>query len=79
MGRHRAQPRLSVRPEVVIEFDVDKEETIASRRRRLAEAAAQKLWGGGAHLPFPGIGHVRAEGDGYAWVPIGFGPIRSDR
>ncbi|TWA87659.1 glyoxylase-like metal-dependent hydrolase (beta-lactamase superfamily II) [Azospirillum brasilense] len=67
------------RPEVVIEFDVDKDETIASRRRLLAEAAAQKLWVGGAHLPFPGIGHVRTEGDGYAWVPVEFGPIRSDR
>ncbi|AWJ87249.1 MBL fold metallo-hydrolase (plasmid) [Azospirillum sp. TSH58] len=67
------------RPEVVIEFDVDKDQTIASRKRLLAEAAAQKLWVGGAHLPFPGIGHVRTEGDGYAWVPVEFGPIRNDR
>jgi len=28
------------------------------------------------HLPFPGIGHVRAEAKGsYAWVPIEFGPM----
>jgi hypothetical protein len=28
------------------------------------------------HLPFPGIGHVRADGKGrYSWVPIEFGPL----
>ncbi len=30
----------------------------------------------GAHLPFPGIGHIRSEGQGsYAWVPIMFQPL----
>ncbi|WP_280290338.1 hypothetical protein [Pseudomonas sp. BN417] len=33
----------------------------------------------GAHLPFPGLGHVRSEGKGYAWVPAEYGPIRNDR
>jgi len=28
------------------------------------------------HLPFPGIGHVRAEGKGFAWVPVEYGPLR---
>jgi hypothetical protein len=27
------------------------------------------------HLPFPGIGHVRKEGKGYAWVPAEFSPL----
>ncbi|WP_188261424.1 MBL fold metallo-hydrolase [Azospirillum tabaci] len=67
------------RPEVVIEFDADKEQAIASRKKIFADAAAQKLWVAGAHLPFPGIGHVRTEGKGYAWVPVEFGPIRADR
>ena len=31
------------------------------------------------HLPFPGLGHVRTEGKGYAWVPVEFSPIRSDK
>jgi len=27
-------------------------------------------------MPFPGIGHVRAEGKGsYSWVPIEFAPL----
>ena len=30
----------------------------------------------GMHLPLPGIGHIRAEGEGsYAWVPIEFEPL----
>jgi hypothetical protein len=28
------------------------------------------------HLPFPGIGHVRADGKGtYSWVPVEFSPL----
>jgi glyoxylase-like metal-dependent hydrolase (beta-lactamase superfamily II) len=66
------------RPEIAIEFDTDKERAVASRRKMLADAAKDKLWVAGAHLPFPGIGHVRAEPRGYAWVPIEYGPLRED-
>jgi len=38
-------------------------------------AASQSLVAG-MHLPFPGIGHVRADGKGsYSWVPIEFAPL----
>lgn len=67
------------KPEVVIEFDVDSAKARQSRQRILAEAATDKLWVAGAHLPFPGLGHVRKEAQGYAWVPVEFSPIRSDR
>ncbi len=68
-------------PDVAIEFDVDNARAIASRKQVFAAAAKDKLWVAGAHLPFPGLGHVRSEGEGkgYAWVPAEFGPIRSDR
>lgn len=64
------------KPEVAIEFDTDKVKAIATRKRVLADSAAHKLWVAGAHLPFPGIGHVRKEAKGYAWVPAEFGPLR---
>ncbi|MFP6849021.1 MAG: MBL fold metallo-hydrolase [Pseudomonas sp.] len=67
------------KPEVVIEFDTDSAKALEARKKLFAEAARDKLWVAGAHLPFPGIGHVRTEGSGYAWVPVEFGPIRSDR
>jgi len=38
--------------------------------------AADGSFVAGMHLPFPGIGHIRAEGEGsYAWVPIEFEPL----
>jgi glyoxylase-like metal-dependent hydrolase (beta-lactamase superfamily II) len=67
------------KPEVVIEFDVDSTKALATRKKLFADAARDKLWVAGAHMPFPGIGHVRSEGSAYAWVPVEFGPIRSDR
>lgn len=62
-------------PEVAIEYDSDSEQAIASRKKILAYATKNKLWVAGAHLPFPGLGHVRAEDKGYRWVPIEFSPI----
>lgn len=67
------------RPEVSIEFDTDQKAAIATRKALFAEAA-KKGWGiAGAHLPFPGLGHIRKDAQGYAWVPVEFGPIREDR
>ncbi|HJV92977.1 MAG TPA: MBL fold metallo-hydrolase, partial [Azonexus sp.] len=63
------------RPHVAIEFDVDKKKAVVARKALFARAAREKLLVGGMHLPFPGIGHVRAERKGYAWVPVEFGPI----
>ena len=63
------------KPEVVIEFDVDSAKARQSRQRILAEAATDKLWVAGAHLPFPGLGHIRQAKEGYAWVPAEFSPL----
>lgn len=57
-------------PEVAIEYDTDSSKAIETRKEILADAAKNKLWIAGAHLPFPGLGHVRAEQQGYTWVPI---------
>ncbi|MEC4718518.1 MBL fold metallo-hydrolase [Noviherbaspirillum sp. CPCC 100848] len=65
-----------VRPEVAIEFDVDSKKAIATRKSLLAQAAKKKLWVAGAHLPFPGIGHVRSERKGYSWVPVEYSPLQ---
>lgn len=65
------------RPEIAVEFDVDSPKAIATRKRLLADVAKSKHWVAGAHLPFPGLGHVRAEGKGYTWVPAQFGPVQS--
>lgn len=66
-------------PEVAIEFDSDKKAAVAARKKLFAWAAKEKLLVSGMHLPFPGIGHVRSEGKAYAWVPVEYSPIRTDK
>lgn len=64
------------RPGVSIEFDIDQKQAIATRRGIMKDVAASRSLVAGMHLPFPGIGHVRADGKGrYSWVPIEFAPM----
>ncbi len=67
------------RPDVTIEFDVDSEEALATRKQIFNDAAKNRFWVAGAHLPFPGLGHVRREGAAFSWVPVDYGPLRNDR
>ncbi|MCC1491067.1 MBL fold metallo-hydrolase [Cognatishimia sp. F0-27] len=57
------------RPDWVNAFDMDAEQTVASRKRLLDMAAADRIAVLGYHFPFPGVGHVMAEGDAYRFVP----------
>jgi glyoxylase-like metal-dependent hydrolase (beta-lactamase superfamily II) len=63
-------------PAVTIRFDSDSKAAEAQREKALQEAAAQGYWVGIAHVPFPGIGHVRAAGKGYVWVPANYSSNR---
>ncbi|MGE8275438.1 MAG: MBL fold metallo-hydrolase, partial [Stenotrophomonas sp.] len=58
------------------EADSDRKAAIASRRSLLQQATANRWWVAGAHLPFPGLGHVRSEGQAYAWVPAEYSPLK---
>jgi len=59
-------------PGTTIRFDVDSKAAAVQRKKVLADAAKQGYWVGAAHISFPGIGHVRAEGKGYQWVPANY-------
>ena len=62
------------RPDVAIEFDIDPQQAVATRRAILQAMAESKSLVAGMHLPFPGIGHVRIDTEGsYSWVPTEFG------
>lgn len=64
------------RPGVSIEFDIDRKSAVATRRSLMKNMASSRSLVAGAHLPFPGIGHIRAEGKGgFSWVPIEFAPM----
>ena len=59
-------------PFVTIQFDSDTKAAKAQRLKAFAEAAKKGDWIGAAHLPFPGIGHIRAECKGYAYIPANY-------
>lgn len=57
-------------PDVTIVFDVHPAAAAATRKKAFADAAQGRYLVAGDHISFPGIGHLRREGDGYGWVPI---------
>ncbi|HJW11319.1 MAG TPA: MBL fold metallo-hydrolase [Albitalea sp.] len=61
-------------PSVTIQFDTDTKAAAAQRKLAFADAARKGYWVGAAHLAFPGIGHLRSEAKGYAWVPANYAP-----
>jgi glyoxylase-like metal-dependent hydrolase (beta-lactamase superfamily II) len=60
-------------PERAISFDIDQTMAIATRKRVFDMTATDRLMIAGAHLPFPGIGHVARVATGYAYVPVEWG------
>ena len=63
-------------PTVTIRFDTDSVAAAARRKQAFADAAAGGYWVAAAHLPFPGIGHLRANDSGYDWYPANYARIR---
>jgi len=53
-------------------FNADPKAAIAQRLRVFKMAANDDSWVAGAHLSFPGIGHVRSGQGRYFWVPINY-------
>ncbi|WP_031303173.1 MBL fold metallo-hydrolase [Pseudomonas sp. EGD-AK9] len=56
-------------PEVTITFDVDQQAARAQRLQQFETAARERRLSAVAHLPFPGVGHIRREAGKYDWVP----------
>ncbi len=50
--------------------DLAPEQALASKRRFLDRAVAEKALVHGFHFPFPGLGHVTQKGDAWQWQPI---------
>lgn len=63
-------------PFVTVQFDVDSKGAAAQRLHAYADAAKAGYLVGTAHLAFPGIGHIRTEGKGYAWVPVNYSDLK---
>jgi hypothetical protein len=62
-------------PEVLMNFDSDVKMGAAERKKVYAEAAKEGYIVAGAHISFPGLGRLRAEGKGYVWVPVNYSVV----
>jgi len=63
-------------PTVTIAFDSDAKSALAERLQVFNAAAKDGDLIAGAHLAFPGIGHLRTLPRGYAWIPLNYTVIR---
>ena len=59
-------------PGVTIAFDSDAKAAAASRTTLFGQAAKDGDLIGAAHLQFPGLGHLRAAGKSWQWVPANY-------
>lgn len=62
-------------PSVTTGQDSDAAAAVGARRAALSLASLNRWWVGGAHLPFPGLGHLRRDPDRYTWVPLTYTPV----
>ncbi len=59
-------------PSATMKFDTDSKKAAAQRKAAYADAAAKGYYVAVAHVAFPGIGHVIADGKAYRWVPVNY-------
>jgi glyoxylase-like metal-dependent hydrolase (beta-lactamase superfamily II) len=62
-------------PTAKMYFDSDSNAGIEQRKKAYAAAAKEGYLVAGAHISFPGLGRVRAEGTGYVWVPVNYSVV----
>ncbi|MFO7770398.1 MAG: MBL fold metallo-hydrolase [Roseovarius gahaiensis] len=59
-------------PDWEVKFDMDKAAAAKARRRVLDMLAADGIPFIGYHMPWPGMGYVEAQGDGFRYVPTSY-------
>ena len=60
------------RPDWEVRFDADKAAAAATRRRVFGMLAADRVPFIGYHMPFPALGYVASNGDGFRYVPASY-------
>ncbi|WP_422010829.1 MBL fold metallo-hydrolase [Roseateles sp.] len=63
-------------PAVTIQFDSDPKAAAPAREKAYAAAAQGGYYVAVAHVSFPGIGKLRADGKGYDWLPVNYSANR---
>ena len=71
-----AEPVQFTEPNVATKFDNDGKVASEQRNKALQDASRQGYWVAGAHISFPGIGHVRTDAGTYTFVPADYNALR---
>ena len=59
-------------PSVTVQFDSDSKAAMPQRKKAYADAARKGYFVAIAHVSFPGLGQLRADGTGYRWLPANY-------
>ncbi len=59
-------------PAATMAFDTDSRVAAPARQKNFADAAKKGYFVAIAHVSFPGIGQLRADGKGYDWLPANY-------
>jgi glyoxylase-like metal-dependent hydrolase (beta-lactamase superfamily II) len=59
-------------PKITVVYDVNANAAAEQRAKQFARAEKSRRLVATAHLPFPGVGHIRAEDRSYNWVPVDY-------
>ena len=59
-------------PDITVVFDIDHPAAAAMRNQLLPTLAREAVVIAGPHMPFPGLGRLRKDGNGYLWAPVVF-------
>ncbi|MEM9219812.1 MAG: MBL fold metallo-hydrolase [Cyanobacteria bacterium P01_F01_bin.150] len=57
-------------PDWEVAFDADPEQGVIARRELLETVTSERRLLLVPHMPFPGLGYVRTQGDAYGWEPV---------
>jgi glyoxylase-like metal-dependent hydrolase (beta-lactamase superfamily II) len=68
---HEQLPQLS-HADITVVFDIDHAAAAAIRKQLFPTLASEAAVIAGPHMPFPGIGRLRKEANGYVWAPVIF-------
>jgi glyoxylase-like metal-dependent hydrolase (beta-lactamase superfamily II) len=58
--------------DLTVVFDIDHAAAAATRNHLLPTLAREAVMIAGPHMPFPGMGRLRKEANGYVWAPVIF-------
>ena len=62
-------------PEISNDFDSDQAQAVDTRGKLFKRIVQENWLIAGDHLPFPGFGHLAADGEKYSWVPVEYASL----